>query len=107
MTKLLEEFDGEPTFTIENEIIYQELQTTAVAEVAVSKPKVSGEDVRRRALELIRAHGDEAFKFAAKHCRLARELGEHDIQHTWRQVGCMVLEFRTQSHRGPSVDLVA
>ncbi len=57
MMKLLEEFDGEPTFTLENEIIYQELQTTGAAGLAISKPRMLGEDVRRSALELIQAHG--------------------------------------------------
>ncbi len=57
MVKLLEEFDGEPTFTLENEIIYQKLQTTGATGLAISKPRMLGEDVRRSALELIQAHG--------------------------------------------------
>ena len=57
MMKLLEEFDGEPTFTLENEIIDQELQTTGAAGLAISKPRMLGEDVRRSALELTQAHG--------------------------------------------------
>jgi len=107
MMKLLEEFDGEPMFTLENEIIYQELQTTGAAGLAISKPKMSGEDVRRSALELIQAHGGQAFKFAAKRSRLACALGDHEVQHIGRQVGCAVLEFRARSHRGPSFNLVA
>lgn len=57
MMKLLEEFDGEPTFTLQNEIIDQDLQTTIAASQAISKPRMLGEDVRRSALELTQAHG--------------------------------------------------